>query len=324
MNRGLQIMMVRMALAGTLSSCLKEELPVPARPRGDVTEVETCMGPGYQDQVWVDLGTRSVRSTNLKTAWDLAFESDPAGWHVLLNGSRLLTVWNCGQQDIALNTDTAGMYAARRIDAPSGALDSTAIGDPRATQDVFVVDLGFNNLGQSLGLRKIQFLEVTTERYLFRTAALDGSGLLEREVVKDPQRTCTMFSFATGTISIEPAAGTWDLVFTQYTHQFTDPFIPYLVTGVLTPPGVRVSRIPAADFASIVLTDTLAHPFSAQRNAIGYDWKFYSFDDGTYVVDPSLAYIVHDAEGFFHKLHFIDFYSALGVAGCPRWEVAGL
>ena len=36
------------------------------------------------------------------------------------------------------------------------------------------------------------------------------------------------------------------------------------------------------------------------------------------------VYIVQDAEGFFHKLHFVDFYSHLGVAGCPRWEVVGL
>ncbi|MBK7270042.1 MAG: HmuY family protein [Flavobacteriales bacterium] len=324
MNGGLRNMIACMALAGTLSSCLKEELPVPARPRGDVAEVETCMGPGYQDQVWVDLGTRSVRSTNLKTAWDLAFEGAPDGWHVMLNGSRLLTAWNSGQQDIAIATDTTGMFAGRRIDAPSGALDSTAIGDPRSTQDVFVVDLGFNSLGQALGLRKIQFLEVSSERYRFLTAALDGSGLQEREVVKDPQYTFTMFGFATGTVTIEPTAGSWDLVFTQYTHQFTDPFIPYLVTGVLTPPDVRVSRIPGADFASIELADTLAHPFSTHRNTIGYDWKVYSFDEGTYVVDPSLVYIVQDAEGFFHKLHFVDFYSHLGVAGCPRWEVVGL
>jgi len=242
----------------------------------------------------------------------------------MLNGSRLITAWNSGQQDIAIATDTTGMFAGRRIDAPSGALDSTAIGDPRSTQDVFVIDLGFNSLGQALGLRKIQFLEVSADRYRFRTAPVDGTDVLEREVVKDPVRTFTMFSFAEGTIPIEPPTGSWDLVFTQYTHQFTDPFIPYIVTGVLTPPGVRISRIAGADFASVSLADTVANPFRTDRDAIGYDWKIYSFDEGTYIVDPSLVYVVQDGDGYFHKLHFIDFYSALGVVGCPRWEIAGL
>ena len=68
----------------------------------------------------------------------------------------------------------------------------------------------------------------------------------------------------------------------------------------------------------------MANPFRTDRDAIGYDWKIYSFDEGTYIVDPSLVYVVQDGDGYFHKLHFIDFYSALGVVGCPRWEIAGL
>ena len=57
---------------------------------------------------------------------------------------------------------------------------------------------------------------------------------------------------------------------------------PYIVTGILTPPGVRVARITGADMAAVSLADTMQHPFSTARDAIGFDWKTYSFDNGVY------------------------------------------
>ncbi len=307
-----------------LTGCLKEELPVEARPRGSAGQVQVCMGSGYQDQLWVDIGTRSVLRVNPKTAWDLAFESAPDGWRVWLNGSRLMTAWPIGAADIGAATDTAGMALARRIDAPSGDPDSTAIGDWRGTQQVHVLDLGYNAFGVHLGLRKLQMVNVGPASYVFRTAALDGSGVQEHTLAKSGGSAHTMFSFSAGPVEVEPPTGSWDLVFTQYTHQFLDPFIPYIVTGVLTPKGVRVARVAGADFNSVTLADTLQHPFSTARDAIGFDWKIYSFDGGYYVVDPSRVYIVHDAQGLYHKLHFLDFYNDQGIVGCPTWEVQEL
>ena len=75
---------------------------------------------------------------------------------------------------------------------------------------------------------------------------------------------------------------------------------------------------------SVTLDDTLQFPFSSARDAIGYTWKYYSFDTGSYTVDPSLVYIVQDAEGYFYKLRFVDFYSEQGEVGCPRFEVQPL
>ncbi|MBV6405999.1 MAG: HmuY family protein [Flavobacteriales bacterium] len=307
-----------------LSGCLKEELPVEARPRGSAEQVQLCMGSGYQDQLWVDLGTRTVVRSNPKTAWDLAFESAPGGWRVWLNGSRLMTAWDIGVVDMSTPTDTTGMALARRIDAPSGNPDSTAIGDWRGTQHVHIIDLGYNAFGTHMGLRKLLMLDVTATTFVFRTAALDGSGVQEHTLAKSGSSAHTMFSFANGPVDVEPPTGTWDMVFTQYTHQFLDPFIPYIVTGVLTPSGVRVARVAGADLNAVTLADTLQHPFSTARDAIGFDWKVYSFDGGYYVVDPSLVYIVQDQQGLFHKLHFLDFYNDQGIVGCPTWEVQEL
>ncbi|MEO8589736.1 MAG: HmuY family protein [Flavobacteriales bacterium] len=308
-----------------LSACLKDELPVPVQPRGEGRSIQVCMGAGYQDQLWMDLRSGTVVSTNPKTAWDLAFESAADGWHVMLNGSRLMTAWNLGAVDITLPGDTNGMGAARRIDAPSGDPDSTAFGDWRGTNNVYLVDLGYDGLGQALGLRKVRMTGVTSSVFTFDVAQLNGSGLQSVTVSKDAMRTFTSYSFANGVVPIEPPAGTWDVVLTQYTHQFYVPYLPYIVTGVLVDRGhARIARIVNADFANVTLSDTLANPFSLRRDAIGYDWKTYSFETTAYTVDASIVYIVENAEGYFNKMRFLDYYGDQGEVGCPLFEVAPL
>lgn len=311
-------------LTGVLSSCLKEELPVPTRARGDAMNVQACMGAGYQDQLWIDLRSGTVVSTNVKTAWDLAFESSPEGWHIYLNGSKLMTAWNIGNMDITAAHDTVGMAANKRIDAPSGHRDSTAIGDWRAGNDVFVIDRGYNAIGQSQGLAKFRFLSVSSNAFVFEVAAMDGSQLDMVTVEKDVTRAFTCYKLGEGVVNIEPPRGEWDLVLTQYTHQFYEPFLPYIVTGMLSATTTRAAVIPDSDFRTVSLVDTLAHPMQDARDAIGYDWKFYSFETSSYTVDQALVYIVQDSEGFFYKLHFIDFYSAQGQVGCPLFEVVPL
>jgi hypothetical protein len=307
-----------------LAGCMKDELPVPAQPRGEGQELEVCLGAGYNDQLWMDLLSGSTVSLNGKEAWDLAFESAPAGWHVMLNGSRLMTAWNIGPVDITQPIDTNGMAAARRIDAPSGDMDSTAIGDCRNSNNVYVLDLGYGSLGQWYGIRKVRVMEVTSDRYVFQTARQDGSDLDTVVVPKDPTRAFTSFSFSAGVIPVEPERGTWDLVFTQFTHQFYEPFLPYIVSGVLSAPSTRVSQIDGGTFENISLADTIDHPFSSARDAIGYDWKEYSFETSSYTVRSNRTYIVQDAEGYYLKLRFLDFYSDVGQVGCPRFETVPL
>ncbi len=308
-----------------LSACMKDELAVPRAPRGDATEIQVCMGPGYQQQVWMKLQGGEVVSTNPKTAWELAFENASDGWRIMLNGSRLMTTWNLGDVDITQAMDTAGMHNARRIDAPSGHADSTAFGDWRNGNAVFVVDLGYNALGQQLGYRKVRPLSVDGAGYSLQVAPLDGSSVQTIVIPKDAARTWTHFSFSNGVVAIEPERGTWDIVFTQYTHQFYVPYLPYIVSGVLIDGSTtRVARLGIKDFNAVSLADTLQHPFSRDRDAIGFDWKEYSFDTGSYIVDPGMVYIIEDATGYFHKLHFLDFYSDLGQVGCPRFAVKPL
>lgn len=323
MNRDLLLPSLAMLF---LSACMKEELPVLPQDRGEAVELQVCMGPGYRDQIWIDLSSGSVVSTNSRSAWDLAFQSDADGWRVWLNGARLMTAWDLGAVDLAAPQDTLGMNAARRIDAPSGHPDSTAFGNAWGTGKVFVVDLGYSELGTPLGYIKMRPDAFDAMGYTFTIAAMDGTGVTTVQLPKDPTRSRTYFKFSAGSaVAIEPPQGEWDMVITQYTHQFYEPFLPYLVTGVLTDQSTtRVARIPSADFDLVQLSDTAAHPFSTARNTIGYDWKVYDFDLATYTVFPSIVHIIQDGEGRSFKLHFIDFYSSQGMVGCPTFRVQEL
>ena len=141
---------------------------------------------------------------------------------------------------------------------------------------------------------------------------------------KGPLREHTSFSFTSGVVAMEPVIGAWDFCITQYTHQFYEPYLPYLVAGMLTPRSVRVAEIDGKAFAAVVLSDTLSSPFVVERNAIGYDWKVYSFETSTYSIVPDRSYIIEDAEGYFFKLRGIEFYGPQGQTGCPQFEVVPL
>jgi len=317
-----------MIMALAFSSCVKDEIPVPKQPRGDAQEGVVHIGSDYGSQVWYDLATNSVVSTNSKMDWDLAFECGGDGWQVRENTSRVMRAHNSGQSDITLPTDTTGYGNTWHVDLPNGRPDSLAFGDWRTEHPIFVVDMGYNVSGLPVGLRKVQILDVSASSFHFRTAAMNGSNVQDFSVQKDPARSYAHFSLINGgPVTIAPPLGTYDMVFTQYTEQFyppTDPYLSYVVTGTISGfSGARVAQV-TGDFASITLEDTLNNPFSTDEDVIGYDWKTYSFDTGEYTVHSDQVYIVQTREGYCYKLHFIDFYDDQGQRGSPKFELVAL
>jgi len=125
----------------------------------------------------------------------------------------------------------------------------------------------------------------------------------------------------------EPDRSNWDLLFTQYTTLlFTDegdPY-PYLVTGVLLNPAlvlIAMDSITAYDDISFEKAQSM--DFSKQADGIGYLWKEYDFDDGSYTVNSKIIYVIRDTRGFLYKLRFKDFYKLLNnrlQKGYPSFE----
>ncbi len=304
-----------------LVSCEKDELPVPTHVPGDVITSTVNMGQDYRWQIYFDLGTNRVVGQNLKSIWDLGFETSPAGYHVVLNTSKAMFALNTGNADISQVNDTAGFSAGKSWDEASGNFDSTAIGDWRATQPVYILDRGYNESGQHQGFRKLQLQSVNAWGYTIRFAQLNGSGDTTFFIPKDTTYNFTFLSFGNGgeLVNVEPPKAEWDLVFTQYLHIFHDPVTPYLVTGcLLNRYATTAARDSLTAFSAIRYQQVSSYTLSPDVNTIGYDWK--TFSGNTFTTNPGMNFIIRDQSGFFYKLHFTDFYDANGVKGNPEWE----
>ena len=306
-----------------LFACEKEELPINKHNRGDLTESMASMGDDYRYQLFFDLETNSMVMQNMKTDWDLGFETSAARYGVILNTAKAMFAASTFETDFSLVTDTVGLIF--HWDEASGNMDSTAIGDWTLSNNVYVLDRGYNELGVHLGLKKVIFQSVNSQEYSIRCANMDGTNDISYVVPKDDNYNFTFLSLdgISNAVSIEPPKEDWDISFTQYTHVFygQGPAMPYLVSGVLiNRNGVEVTRIFDKEFAEITLDDAYNYSFLPAINAIGYDWKAYDFGTGLYTVFSNQNYIVKSTEGKYFKLHFIDFYDDSGSKGSPTFE----
>ncbi len=304
-----------------LFSCEKKELPAPKYDRGDVITSQVEMTTNYKNQIWFSLSENKAVSTNLKSAWDIAFESSETGNHITLNGALGMRVYKTTETQLSQVTDTIGFAAHETVDSPTGNLDSTAI-DWQPNNVVYIINRGYNETGQELGFYKFKITSATLTQFIFEYANMNGSQTYQGIVNKDAQSNFNMYSFTTHQqLTIEPANMAYDLCFTQYTHVFYNPFQYYQVTGVLTNKfNTRVMKITDKTFADISINDTLGRTFTSNRNSIGYDWKEFSLNTNVYTVNTNLCYIINDSKGFYYKLHFIDFYNSNGIKGYPTFE----
>jgi hypothetical protein len=322
-----------------LSSCLKEEDPVtPPDFLGDVETATIPMGKNYEKQFFFDLGTNQIVASNYRSEWDLAFECGAEGHHILLNTSKLMFAWNTGITDFYAVTSADS--AQWKWDVASGNLDSTAIGqwgtyaDGNVTsfRNIYLINLGKDPFGNSYGIRKIDFGELKNNTYRLKFANLDGSDEHIFEIKKNNDYSFMYFSFANGgeLKTIAPKKNEWDLVFTVYTHIFSetpdniqqpDTLIPYTVTGVLlNRAGVAAALITGVPFQEIGLEQAMAVPLDEKNiDVIGYNWKLFNFNAVTYEVLPDKIYIIRDSEGYLYKMRFIDFYQS-GEKGYPKFE----
>ncbi len=308
-----------------LASCERDEIPIAPHDPGDVLTASVAMESDYKWQIYFDLATNSVVGENLKVKWDLGFETSVDGYHVVLNTAKLMYAYPTGKTDFVAVADTNGITENHIWDEASGNLDSTAIGDWRNKGEVYIIDRGYNPLGQHRGYRKMIFQSVDESSYTVRFAKLDGTLDTTLTIPKDGAYNFSFLTFDNGgeILEIEPPKNTWDIVFTQYTHIFYDeePIIPYLVTGCLiNRHNTKAILDGSIAFEDITFEYAQGKMLSSNINSIGYDWKFYDFDTGSYLVFPEMNYIIQDSDGYYYKLHFVDFYDTQGQKGSPKFE----
>lgn len=311
-------------VALTLAGCDKGEIPIDPHVNGPLETTTIDLGPGYKNQIFYNLESNSVVSQNEKTDWDLGFLTGPDDWQIVINSSKAGGVWRIDGLNFESVPDVSD--AVWSYDRPSGNLDSTAIDDYRNTNVFYVVDLGYSSQLETLGYMKLKVDSVNEDGYFVRTADLEHNQELAVFIEKDEGLHRACFSFTSNAVvDIEPLSSDWDLLFTQYTNIFYDPFLPYLVAGVLintqqTLVAVDTDKI----FSDITYNDVDSYVFSSDQDAIGYAWKEFDFNTESYLVFPEVNYIIKNGDGQYFKLHFIDFYNDLGQTGYPMFEVQQL
>ena len=307
-----------------LISCEKEEIPVSPHNPSDIQINQIELSNDYRYQVFYDLGSNSIISDNLKTDWDLGFESSSQGYHVILNSSTysaLSYIENISFNDNIDPTDLIWSW-----DNPNGDLDSSAFGDSRNLSGFYVFDRGFDLNGSPRGFKKILIDSITNEFYQISFSNLDNSDYNSFKLYKDPSVNFTCFSFESNQIvDIEPSYNDWDLLFSQYTHLYNDTTTPaYLVTGVCSNLDVLVAKDTSYEFNEINYSMINEFSFNDDRDAIGFDWKEYNFNAGSYTINSNTNYIIMDKQQKYFKLRFIDFYNSDGDKGYPTFEIQEL
>jgi hypothetical protein len=302
------------------ASCEKKEIPVPPHEPGDMVVDRVEMNPDYRYQIFYSLSDTSVVSQNLKTDWDLGFECGASGWHMILNTSLGGGIARTGLQDFSISLDTLGAHWYH--DAHSGNLDSTALGDYRDSNEVYILDRGYHYYGYHMGFVKFKIEDVNETSYIFRWANLDGSNEQTASIIKDETLLFTAFSFEQGTtVPIFPHKDTWDLMFTQYLFIFIDPPQPYMVSGVrMNRNDMRVAIDPESDFETMTYEDVQFMDYKERIDAIGYDWKWFDLEEGFYVTHDTVTYIIQGVDSYFYKLRFTSFYNETGQKGTPNFE----
>lgn len=312
------------------TSCFKEEMPIPRPPQGDTEVVQIPLTSKYNKQFFYDLFTNQIISSNDNTIWDLAFDTDDNGYHIWLNSSKLMQVYNTGSSDFDGITDDFG--SKWTWDYPEGTTDYNAIGEwgtfnsgnVASFRHVYIIDRGVNADNVKFGKRKVIFETLNNGTYRVRFAKMSGEDLHVIDIPKDNRYNRVYLSFDNGgqVVQVEPQKNSWDLQFTRYTHIFFEfDTLPYLVTGaLLNPAGVKVARDSSSRFNEITIDDIGSFNFIDDANVIGYDWKSFDIDDTKYSIIPNIFYIVKDLEENYYKLRFIDFFSDSGERGYPRFE----
>ena len=287
------------------------------------TEVTIATGPANAQQVWYSL-QNGIQATADLSAWDLAFEINSFTSSILVNTAKGLSVHETPVPVAEWSSLTSPNLAAwtaiynSELRWSEGALTN---GNNLSTGG-FGLGWGQYNfithtvagtkvyvIGDAAGnYRKLRINGLSANTYSFTYADLDGSNEVTATLSKGnfAGRNFGYFSFATNsTLDLEPAANTWDLLFTKYTSIIPSPApTAYGVAGVLQNKGVAAVQV---DGVPVSASEWSGQQLDTAMNIIGYDWKTYNQPTFSYTYAQDRTYFVSDRSGNVWKLVFTGY-----------------
>lgn len=315
-----------MVLALMWTSCEKDDVPVVLPPEGDAEYGVVEMGEDYVTQVFFDFESGMPVYQSEINSWHLALEASAEGFHVFMNGGADVFVYNTHETDFTkVGKDQApDDYSSDwMFDRPCGLNDSTAIGDWRGKNEVYIVKLNSTQISDNI--KKIRLVNVSGTEYVLEYGNIDETSAHIIHIPKDPAYNYSYFTFNEEgkVIQPDPPKDTWDIVFTRYRFIYYDmDNFPYIVNGVLTNPYKTMAYAPDSTQTAegIPVEEVPGLPFSTHRDIVGFGWKHYNFDKQRYEILKDKDYYIKNRNGSYWKLNFLDFYNKQNIKGSPSFE----
>jgi len=289
----------------------------------DYTRDSLSMGSGYANDLFYSM-TNGLVSEAPMSNWDIAFYTARFSAGILINdgvGVKLYT-YPGGDTSAWSTVDTAGMETWKNMtNSPAiwedGAFNAHASEHPDYGWGIY--NMATHNLtGDSLfvvaypdGSVKKLWIESKYSAqniYNFKYANLDGSEeqAVEFNVVPYESKRFAYYSLKDNQeLDREPAADSWDLLFTKFINLVPDNegnMVPYLVTGVTNNVETGANHFyPVADD----FNSWFDKAFVTDKNIIGADWKYFDMGTFSFKMVDSTCYFVKAGNDDVYKLTFV-------------------
>ena len=291
-------------------------------------DVDVSVGASYSNQAFYTLSNDETVTLD-NEAWDLAFTTGVDGAAILYNESAKISFGD--------PVPELRLYLAPTDDF-SDIIDSAALTDSLYNGEASWVDGAFNsvknendpddygwgvlNSGTQViegtkvyaiklwddSWRKIKIESLDNGIYTMKYANLDGSNETTIAIDKGDYMDSpfAFFSFGTGGVVASPA--NWDLLFARYYSglEVGGEVTQYLVTGVLSGPGIEIAQANDVNPISVDYEPYL-DSMETRLDVIGHDWKYFDLGEFSWVIDLQRAYFLKLPDDHLWKVVFIDF-----------------
>lgn len=304
-------------------------------------------GPTYPNKVFIDLSANRQTAVN-RTTWDLGFSNGEA-FNVILNSSVTMMARAIDKTDMNAVTaaDTVGFAnemimgafstnpAMAWIDDPAGDLSKTAIASISATASenkVYIINRGASNPPNdpseptpSRGWKKIRIIR-NANGYTLQHADIAATTFQEIQIAKEEGYNFRYVNFESGTTTVEPVKGRWDIAWTGFTNSTSlggDPIPYYFQDVILTNRnGVQTAQLLIATYGTyenFTAANLTGITFSSSQIGIGSGWRSGGGPGSAPAVRTDRFYLVKDADGNIYKLRFTAL-TQNGERGKPQIE----
>jgi hypothetical protein len=276
------------------------------------------LGPGYARQAWYSFNQGVVQQSP-KDNWHLAFST--AGFAVSIHfntitGGAIFVHPTATAADYE-QVDTLGLHSWTPLYNSEITWSIGALNQAANSANQFDVGWGIYSMithtvnGNRIffvrlpdgTFRKLLIESLAGGNFNFKYALLNSTGSQQITLNRATYNTKNLVYFNLLTNQVldrEPAAASWDLLFTQYTTMLPSP---YTVAGILQNQQVQAVRVDGVDTA--VYANWRANALEDDINTIGYNWK--SFTGMGWNLLDSTVYFVKDRNQQMWKLLFTGF-----------------